>query len=256
MFFPARCGWGCARSLRNRKVGRLAGGEQRGRDQHGHRHEVGGAIAARLRPAHVGEAGAQADQSAHITEAPAPARDPSQGVLPRQFRQERGNQVLAAAVEKIGKHEQQDRQPQVARPGAGEGGGERHAADCGGEQQAFFRGVGIGIRAQQRRRQHDQRVGERQRQSPGQRCPGGVSRHHRDEIGVEDGGDDDGGVAGIGEIVHRPGPGFAEGDIGCEVVAHGLLRSMFHDNYTESWSIPPLADLAVGLWPGFLRRQA
>src|SRR5690606_4438334 len=45
-----------------------------------------------------------------------------------------------------------------------------------------------------------------------QRAPGLLGRHHAHEIGAEHRGQDDRGIARIGEVVHGPGPDLAPGD--------------------------------------------
>src|SRR5690606_8422710 len=42
-----------------------------------------------------------------------------------------------------------------------------------------------------------------------ERTPRRAAGDHADEVGVVDGGDDDGGISGVGEVVHRPCPHFA-----------------------------------------------
>ena len=69
---------------------------------------------------------------------------------------------------------------------------------------ALFRRPLVGVRADQRAGDHDGGVRHRQRRRPRERRPRGVARDHRDEVGVEDRGDDDRRVAGVREVVHRP----------------------------------------------------
>ncbi|MCY1356145.1 hypothetical protein D9M69_425870 [compost metagenome] len=202
--------------------GRQAGdGEQRGGDQHAHRDELRRRLPLRLGMADVGQAGGQADQPAEIAERPAPAGHPPQRLAPRQFGKEGGDQVLAAAEAEVRQHHEQHRQRQAARPGQGQPGGAQHAADGGQQQQAFLAGVGVGVRAEQRRGENHQGVGQRQRAGPGQRAPARALRHHGDEVGVEHRGDHHSGVAGVGEVVHRPGPDFAACHSRGKAAGHG-----------------------------------
>ncbi len=181
--------------LQEQKCRQAGDREQCGRDQHGHRHEIRSLLSMTLRPGHIGQAGAQADQAADITQAPSPSRHLAERTPARQFRQEGRNNILSAAVKEIGKHDQRDGEPQAARPGKCQQRGKYHTTDSGQRQQFLLGGIRIRISADDRRGEHDSRIGNRQRGRPCERRPRLVVRHHRNEIGIEDGGDDYRGVA-------------------------------------------------------------
>ncbi len=208
--------------LQEQEGGQAGNREQRGGDQHRHRHEIRSLLALSLRPGHISEAGAQAHQAADIAQAPSPSRHLAERATGRQFRQECRYQILAAAVKKIGKHDQRDGEPQAARPGKRKQRGKQHAADGGQHQQLFLGGIRIRISPDHRCGEHDRGIRDRQCSRPCEGRPRLVVRHHRDEIGIENRGDDYRGVAGVGEIVHRPCPDFARSDGFSKRMAHGF----------------------------------
>ena len=82
--------------------GRQARQREQGRgNEHGHGHELRRRLAGGLRPGHVSQAGAQRDQPADITQAPAPARYLAQVPAARQLRQECRDQIAPGAEKKV-----------------------------------------------------------------------------------------------------------------------------------------------------------
>ncbi|MNZ69431.1 hypothetical protein D3C78_877290 [compost metagenome] len=190
--------------------GRQAGqGEQHGGDQHAHRDELCRFLSPPLRPGDIGQAGAEAEQAADIAQSPAPTGNPAEGIAARQFGQEGGDQILASAEEIVRQHHEQYRQGERAGTGQRQAGGAQHAADGGQQQQALLAGAGIGVGTHQRRTEDYQQIGQGDGAGPGQGAPIRPAGHHGDEEGVEHSRRDHRGVAGVGEVVHGPGPDFA-----------------------------------------------
>ena len=67
----------------------------------------------------------------------------------------------------------------------------------------------IGVGADQRRSDHNERIRDRQRQGPRERRPRLLADDDADKIGVEYRSNDYGGISGVGEIEHHPTPHFA-----------------------------------------------
>ena len=197
--------------------------EKARRDQHRHRDEQRRRLPAALRGGDVGEADAERSEPAQVAEAPAPARDAAHGLRVGELRQERRDEVLAAAEEVVGQDDQAEREPDRARRGKPEQRREHHAADRREQQQLLLGGVRVGPGADQRAGDEDGRVGDRQGSRPRERGPGSVLGNNRDKISAEDGGNDDGGVAGVGEVVHAPRPDFMQFDLRRERRAHGAF---------------------------------
>ena len=168
-----------------------------------------GGHAAGLGLRHNDQRQPQRQHAAAIAEAPAPARHAPQRGGPGQFRQERRDHGFAHAIAVVRNDDGDQRQPDIARPGLGQRQRGADAADGAGEQQPPLGRARVGAGAQRRHGQHDEQVGQRQRRRPGQRGPGRTRPHHTDEIGAEHRREDDGGVAGIGEVIHGPGPDLA-----------------------------------------------
>ncbi|KAG0766693.1 hypothetical protein G6F22_017782 [Rhizopus arrhizus] len=132
------------------------------------------------------------------------------------FGQECRHHGLANAVAVVGYDDGGQRQPDVARPRLGQHQGRGHAADRAGIEQPALAAVRISAGAQRGHRQHDEQIGQRQRRGPGQRGPRGTPADHADKIRAEHRREDHGGVAGIREAVHGPGPDFAFGHAGIQ----------------------------------------
>ena len=130
----------------------------------------------RLCDAHINKARAEGDQSADVTETPTPPRHAAQGVLAGKLRQERGDQVFATTEKKVREHDQREPERDVTAIRQRQRSGEQHAPYGGGREQPLLRGAGIGVGA----------------------------RDFGHEIGIEDSGDDNSGIARVGEVVHRP----------------------------------------------------
>ena len=218
----ARCVTGVRNgSLAQHQQGGQAGQhEDRSGDQHRHRDEVGGAVPLSLCPADPRQTGSQRNQPADIAECPAPSGDAAECAWPSQFGQEGRDQVLAGTEEVVGQHQRHDRQRQGTRRREIQRRGEADAAERGQPQQAFLARMGVGPGADQRRSQHHQPIGNRQGKGPGEGRPRRLGSDHADEIRTEHRGDDDRGVAGVGEVVHRPGPHFASLDAGSKQDFH------------------------------------
>ncbi len=74
----------------------------------------------------------------------------------------------------------------------------------------------VGVGANNRSAEHDQKIGKGQRSGPGEGSPRRVARDHRHEIDVEQRGDDHRGIAGVGEVVHCPRPQLTRANIGMQ----------------------------------------
>ena len=81
----------------------------------------------------------------------------------------------------------------------------------------------IGAWADARAGDEDGRVGDRQGSRPRERGPGSILGYFRNKISAEHGGNDDGGVAGVGEVIHAPRPDFMQFDLRCQRGAHGAF---------------------------------
>ena len=153
---------------------------------------------------HIRQAAGQRQHAAQIAETPAPAADLAHGFGPRQLGQEGRGQRLAIRVEGVGDDDEHHRQQHAA------GTHQRHrcsgddATRRGPDQQLFLRAMQVGPRAQAGHGEHDDGVGNGQRHRPRQRRPVGPARHAAHEVGRKHRRDDHGGVARVGEVVHRP----------------------------------------------------
>ena len=246
------------RAFAQQKQGRQARQqEQRRRDQHGNRDEGRRPLPVCLRPVDVGQARAERHQPAYIAERPAPARHPSQRTRPREFGQEGGDQVFAGTEEIVGQHQPHNGERQRARHGEIQQRGEPDATQRGQPQQHFLVGMGIGMGTDQRRGQHHQCVGNRQGERPDEGRPRRVAGHGGDEIGAEDGGDDDRGVARIGEVVHRPRPDLAPAHAGLQQACPEPSRRAGHQTVSSSacccsahmWAYTPFFASSSGCRP-------
>ena len=192
--------------------------EQRSSNQHRHRHVVGGRQSPSLRPKHIGKTERQRRQSTEVAEAPAPAGHLAESLRPRQFGQESAVQRHAGGEADVRHDDRRHRQPQV--PGAGERQrrGADDAADRHQPHQQLLARAQIRVGAKRRHHQHAERIGDRQRQRPGQSRPRRVPGNDVDEIGVEDGRQHHGRVARVGEVVHRPGEHLSPRHAGIEAL--------------------------------------
>ncbi|MNO84793.1 hypothetical protein D3C76_761450 [compost metagenome] len=198
------------RPFAQEQKGRQAGqGEQHGGDQHAHRDELRRLLPAPLRPGDIRQAGAEAEQATEIAQPPPPAGNPAERIAARQFGQEGGDQVLTGTEEEARQHHEQHRQGERTGACQRQAGGAQHAADGGQQQQALLAGAGIGVGPHQRRTEDHQQIGQGDGAGPGQGAPVRPAGHHGDEEGVEHGRGHHRGVAGVGEVVHGPGPDFA-----------------------------------------------
>ena len=216
-------------ALPQQQEGRKGGrGEQEGGDheRHGHGRLVGDAVG--LGPGEPAQRERETHEPTDVAERPTPARHPAEPVRTREFRQERGDESLAAAEEVVGDDHEDEREHDVARPRERERGGGGDAPDRGREQEPFLRGVGVGPGAERWGGRHDEGVGDREGAGPGQGRPLRIAGDARDEPGVEYGRDDDGRVAGVGEIVHGPGPDLPAAHAGGKGRGEARVRGGAH----------------------------
>ena len=165
------------------------------RDQHGNRHEMRRSLSLGLGMHHISKRKAQAEQTADVAQRPAPARHLAQRAAPGQFRQERGDQVFAGTEEKIGNDQQRDPEHKFARSDQRQRSSSGDATYGRHHQQAFLRRMRVGIGADQRRRQDNERVGNGQGRGPGEGRPYRAAGNDGDEIRIEHGGDHHRGIA-------------------------------------------------------------
>ena len=195
-----------------------------GGDQHRHRHERGRRLAARLGRQHIGQAQPQRQHAAEVAEAPAPAGHASHRFGSSQFGQEGGSQRLSVRIGDVGHDDGDDRPPQVTRPGTRQRSGAEHAHHGAAGQQALLDGTQIGIGAERGQGEHHDQARRGDRQRPRQRAPGRALRDDADEVRVEDRRQHDGGVARVGEVVHRPAEHLAL----AHAVVEQTLREQVH----------------------------
>jgi len=120
-----------------------------------------------------------------------------------------------------------ERERQVAGPNERQERGAKHATRCRDREQLLFRRVRVCICANDRRRKDDACVADRQSQRPRERCPARARANDCDEVGIEHGRDDDGRIARVREVVHRPRPHLPRADTRLQcAVAHGRLRAV------------------------------
>ena len=135
---------------------------------------------------------------------------------PAPVREKGCDQILAVAEEIITERNDGHRQCNIARSRQGQQSSPQHTPQCSQREQAFFRAMQIGIGAEKGRRQQDGEIGHGQRRAPHEAGPSRLARHHRHKIRAVHRGNDDGGIAGVGEVVHRPRPYLALADTGIE----------------------------------------
>jgi hypothetical protein len=168
----------------------------------------------RLRPQHIGQAHAQRQHAADVAEAPAPSAHLAHALGRGQLGQEGARERFAVGVEGVGDDDQRHRQGHTgctAREARrhGERRGAQHATDGREDQHALLGRMLVGPCADGGHREHHDGIGDAEGRSPregGPRCPLGDATH---EVGGEHRGDDDRGVARVGEVVHRPAEDFA-----------------------------------------------
>ena len=202
-----------------------------GGDQHGHRHKLAARLAPRLCGQHIGQAHAQGEHAADVTQRPAPTTDAAHGLGLGQFGQKRGGQRFAIGEKGVGQHQNAQSQRHLPRPHQRQSRGAEHAASRHPHQQALFARHAVSPCAQTGHGEHHDQIRQAQPRSPGQGGPIGTIGHTAHKVGRKHRRDDHRGITRVGKVVHGPAKHLAQANarVQCRtktVEVHGALLSV------------------------------